>query len=154
MNDTLYRLVYVSRNTVAGDEDVLGREIASILDVARTLNAATGITGALMYNGGCFAQVLEGEHDALQDTFERIQCDERHDEVRLLGLDPIAGRGFGDWSMAYVGRDETSRAAFARLAPDGALDPDALPPERIYALLREHLSDAERGAGDALPRAA
>ena len=143
MNDSLYRLVYISRNRLSEDPDALLVEIGSILETARVLNGEHGVTGALMYNDGCFAQVLEGEHDALQDTFERIQCDERHDEVRLLGFEPVAERGFGDWSMAYVGGNERSRSAFAALAADGALDLDTIPSERIFALLKAHLADAE-----------
>ena len=146
MNDALYRLVYVSRNRIEADGPALLQEIGGILDKSRSRNAEDGITGALMYNDGCFAQVLEGEHDALQETFERIQCDERHDEVCLLGLERVEARGFGNWSMAYVGQDEASRRSFAALSVDGGLDPDALPPGRIFALLREHLADAERAA--------
>ena len=145
MNDSLYRLVYVSRNVIAGGEGELTAEIASILESARRLNAEADITGALMYNRGCFAQVLEGPRDALQDTFERIQCDERHEDVHLLGFEPTVERGFGEWSMAYVGQSERSREAFAGLAPDGGFEPEAMPPERIYTLLVEHLADGERG---------
>ena len=146
MNDALYRLVYVSRNRIDAELPGLLREIGGILDLSRSRNAEAGITGALMYNDGCFAQVLEGEHDVLQDTFERIQCDERHDQVCLLGLERVEARGFGNWSMAYVGQDEASRHSFAALAAGGGLDPDALPPGRIFELLREHLADAERAA--------
>lgn len=149
MNDTLYRLVYVSRNLIDGDADDVAREIGTILDVSRTLNVDESVTGALMFNDGCFAQVLEGPHDAVQETFERIQCDERHDNVRLLGLEPVAERGFGDWSMAYVGQDAASRASFAALSAGEALDVDAMPPERIFELLKAHLADAERGVSRA-----
>ena len=143
MNDVLYRLVYVSRNLIEGDAEEIRREIGGILEISRRNNLAGGVTGALMFNHGCFAQVLEGTHDAVQDTFERIQCDERHDDVRLLAFDAVAERAFGNWSMAYVGEDWASREAFVALASDGALDPDAMPPGRIYALLKEHLADAE-----------
>ena len=144
MNDSLYRLVYVSRNRIAGDAEDVSRDIGAILDVSRALNVDEGVTGALMFNDGCFAQVLEGPHDAVQETFERIQCDERHDNVRLLGLEPVTERGFGGWSMGYVGQDEASRTSFAALSADGALDPDAMPSERIFELLKAHLADAER----------
>ena len=144
MNDTLHRLVYVSRNLIDGDPAAVSAEIGAILDVARRLNAEEEVTGALMFNDGRFAQVLEGPLDAVQETFERIQCDERHDDVRLLALEPVAERGFSSWSMAYVGQDEAARHAFAALAAEGgALDPGALPPERLFELLREHLDEAD-----------
>ena len=62
------------------------------------------MTGALVVDGGCFAQALEGPREAVERTFERIQRDARHSDVVVLQLAAVGRRGFPAWSMAFVGR--------------------------------------------------
>ncbi|MEQ1529561.1 MAG: BLUF domain-containing protein [Methylococcales bacterium] len=143
MNDSLYRLIYISRNEIAGDEATVRREIEQILSSARIKNPSANITGALMFNSGCFAQVLEGYHDDIQNTFERIQCDPRHSHVVVLAFAPTAERGFPNWSMAYQGADSTASAKFADITQTSGFDPANLNSDNMFALLKEHLFEAE-----------
>ncbi len=99
----LFRVLYCSRTATAGGPDT---HIADILSVARRRNAADGITGGLMFSRGCFAQVLEGPIEVVMETFERIQQDERHSDVTVLQVGPIAARDFPAWSMAYAGAND------------------------------------------------
>ncbi len=103
MNTNLYRLVYCSHNRIAGTAEQVTEEIQQILTTARTKNAHRGITGALLYNDGNFAQVLEGPLAAIEGVFETIQCDPRHSEVTVVQSGTITGRQFPDWSMAFAG---------------------------------------------------
>lgn len=132
----LYMLSYCSRNRIDGDAATMERELAQILEVARRKNLANGVTGALLHNAGSFAQVLEGPRDVIEETFERIQCDDRHGEVMLLHAGPIRQRSFPEWSMAFVGGAETVAApevmAALRAAQVGA--PGA--GERVLEILR------------------
>ncbi len=105
---TLIRIVYFSRNRVALSEQEMAWEIDRILAVAQTNNARDGITGALAYNDGVFGQVLEGPAGAIEDTFDRIQMDDRHADVTLLEIGPITERTFIDWSMGFVGQNDLS----------------------------------------------
>lgn len=106
MSEALYTLAYFSRNSIDNqDLPALHREIEAILHTARESNRQRGITGALLYSSGCFAQVLEGPLDEVESTFERIQLDPRHRDVALIQHQPIATRSFGDWSMAFAGID-------------------------------------------------
>jgi len=57
----------------------------------------------LLFSAGTFAQALEGPLAAIERTFERIQCDPRHDDVTVLQIAPIERRAFPDWSMAFAG---------------------------------------------------
>lgn len=100
MNPELCSLVYFSRSTIPSDR--VDEEIRSILDSARKNNANCDVTGALLYSGGYFAQVLEGPLHAVQSTYERIRSDPRHAEVSLLSSKPVTGRSFGEWSMAHA----------------------------------------------------
>ena len=96
---TLVQLVYSSRPAQAP----ASRDLMQILDAARTRNAATGTTGLLCYTGALFLQVLEGNRDAVCETFYRIQRDERHTHVRLLAYHYPVERTFAEWAMGYAG---------------------------------------------------
>ena len=100
----LYRVVYCSRNCLSGAAQTYAAEIEAILAKSRVNNARDGITGGLLFNDGCFAQVLEGPVDAVEATFERIQCDDRHGEVTMIEAGPILARDFPAWSMAFNGQ--------------------------------------------------
>ncbi len=101
----LYRVLYCSRNRIPGDAAAVAAQITTILAASRENNAREGITGGLLFSMGCFAQVLEGLPTAVEETFERIQCDDRHNDVILLEAGPITERAFPDWSMAFTGGD-------------------------------------------------
>ena len=139
----LYRLVYFSRNEIVGDDATVHREITQILHKAREKNPKANITGALMFNAGCFAQVLEGAHDDLQDTFERIQCDTRHSQLVLLAFEPSESRRFSNWSMAFLGAETTASQKFADILQGSNFDPSRLKGDYILNLLNEHLMEAE-----------
>lgn len=112
-NDPLYRLVYFSQHALGEDPEVFAEEIEDILSVARALNELNNLTGALVFDGQCFAQVLEGARSKIEDTFERIQCDTRHHSTVVLSFEPIEKRSFEQWAMAYHPRETD---AFLRLS--------------------------------------
>ena len=140
MTDILYRLAYVSRNALDPDADAAA-EIGTILDVSRRNNARNGVSGALMFNAGLFAQALEGKLAAVEATFERIQCDARHDDVRILQFEPVAARRFDAWSMAWSGRDAAPVDAFRALAAATGFDTAGLGGDRVLELLLAHLDE-------------
>ena len=94
--DRLRRLIYVSA-LKGSDESVL----ADILESAHRHNLEDHITGMLLYRDGNLLQVLEGPHDALGATFERIRIDPRHHLITVLDDEPVAARDFADWSMGF-----------------------------------------------------
>ena len=63
VDHNLRRLVYYSRNRVTGPSKKVAAQIRSILAASRRNNEPVGITGARMFNAGCFAQVIEGERE-------------------------------------------------------------------------------------------
>lgn len=103
----LYRISYISKNTITGDPQQVNQQIESILASAQNNNPALNITGALLYSGGYFCQVIEGEEDPLEALFETIQMDPRHEDVVVLNYEQIDARIFGDWAMAYAGIDHS-----------------------------------------------
>ena len=75
----VYKIVYCSRNCLQ-DSD----EIQRILTKSRENNRRHDVSGALLYNAGCFAQVLEGDQRAVEEIYERIACDPRHSDITML----------------------------------------------------------------------
>jgi hypothetical protein len=62
-----------------------------------------------------FLQVLEGEFEALNATFERISRDTRHHEIQLISFGEIEERRFGDWGMHGIGLFDLNPELAARL---------------------------------------
>jgi hypothetical protein len=106
LSGSLYRLIYRSRNDIAGavpDTD-MELEIRAILDTARRNNATGNVTGALLLTATGFAQVLEGPRDVLERTYERICLDRRHTDATLLSFTPTERRCFPKWPMGFCGQ--------------------------------------------------
>ncbi len=108
MNSNLYRLIYCSRNRISRSATEVTAEIQKILTSSRTNNAAHGVTGALLYNDGNFAQALEGSISDVGQIFEKVQCDTRHSEVIVVETGAIESRSFPEWSMAFAGTSTPS----------------------------------------------
>jgi len=98
----LERLTYFSCNLLRGPPWRVSREIEALLAAARIRNAHLRVTGALMFNDGCFAQILEGEAEDLSWLFASISADPRHCNVTLLQRAPIRERALPDWAMHGV----------------------------------------------------
>jgi hypothetical protein len=142
----LCRLVYYSRNRLPADPQRRVAEIDAILAASRRNNARVGVTGALMFNAGCFGQVLEGPQGAVEAVFERIQQDERHGDVSLLALQPVEARAFEQWSMGFVGASLQDAARFAAVAQESGYDPSRLDGDALFEALQRLALEEERSA--------
>ena len=101
----LSQLIYVSHAT----QKLSLRDTMTLMDRARPKNEQNGITGLLCYGGGYFLQVLEGDGDAVSETFARILVDSRHENVRIIDFSLIQARRFEDWSMHLINLDDPNR---------------------------------------------
>ena len=146
MSAETYRLVYYSRNLTTGNVETFAAEVNDILTTSRANNERDGITGALMFNAGCFAQVLEGPLDVVEVAFERIQQDDRHSEVSLLAMEPIATRSFPNWAMGFVGLSDDDAARFADVATASDFDPSRFSGDKLHSILRDLAVEEERAA--------
>jgi hypothetical protein len=111
-------------------------EIRGILATSRANNAARDITGALLFNAGCFAQVLEGPLKHVEYTFEKIQRDMRHDDVTILEAGHVARREFPEWSMAFAGAPRDEMTTFSEFSVEHAFKNPTAAAEEIHNLLR------------------
>jgi Sensors of blue-light using FAD len=130
------RLVYASRSTSPpgsqGQGQGLDLGIARILAKSRKNNAQKQIVGGLLFGDGCFLQCLEGDDEAVDALYKKIEADRRHRDVRMLARAPIAQRSFAAWSMKYV---PAEKALGELLRAWGAtrFDPYGLSPQQIDA---------------------
>lgn len=139
----LYRLVYASKNLLQGPEAEVTAAVRQILDASQRNNSEVGVTGALMFNAGAFAQVLEGPRQGVEATFERIQRDLRHSDVTVLQCGPAESRGFANWSMAFVGQSPQGQARFSGLAAESGFDLSRLDGDRVFAMLHGLVMEEE-----------
>ena len=68
------------------DKSLTDQEIQDILNVARAFNAQYQITGCLLF---CerkreFLQILEGEEQIIEQLFDSIRVDKRHNHVYTI----------------------------------------------------------------------
>lgn len=152
MSQDLYRLVYYSRNRIAGSSDAIGREISGILHASRLNNAR--VAGALMFNAGCFAQILEGPRAEVERTFERIQQDEQRGDVSLLAFEASQTRSFESWSMAFVGSSVSDVARYGSIARDTGFDPSRMDSDALFDLLRRLVVEEEKSPAESQIRCA
>ncbi|MEJ5979320.1 BLUF domain-containing protein [Novosphingobium sp. PS1R-30] len=143
MSTQPYRLVYYSRNRIATDPAAAIREI---LEASRRNNTRVGVTGALMFNSGCFGQILEGPREAVEATFERIQRDARHGDVSLLDFKPVPARSFDEWSMAFVGVRKDDEARYGDLGRETGFDPSRMSSDTLFELLHGLTQSEEFGS--------
>lgn len=143
MSSELFRLVYYSRNQIVGDTAAFASDLDRILSSSQFNNARAGLTGALLFDAGCFGQVLEGPRRAIEATFERIQRDPRHRDVSLLAFQP-AERAFPNWSMRFVGAKRLDAECYAGIANQSGFDRSRVSADALLARLHSLALEEER----------
>ena len=98
---SLRQIIYVSQAT----KPLAQPELQELVAIASTNNMQEGITGALLYIENSFVQVLEGHDKTIALMLERIEADQRHENMRIISDQEIEHRFFEDWSMGYVQPD-------------------------------------------------
>lgn len=126
MTDPIFRLIYGSENRLRGSASELDAQLDTIMASSTRNNGTAGITGALLFTGSHFTQVLEGPRSEVERTFERISQDFRHGEVVLIDLQEARDRAFASWAMALLdtrgwpGAETNEVAGLAALAAGDA----------------------------------
>ena len=132
----LRSLLYISESSMDRTESPAAME--HIVEASRRHNPAMGVTGALIFTGVHFAQVLEGSGPALEILMRRIASDERHNLVDILQDTEIDRRHFRAWSMAYSGPSSYLAAHLSPLLlPDETSPAPADSAERLMMVMYE-----------------
>jgi hypothetical protein len=111
----MHHIIYASR----ASQEPSGIDLVMLLLRSRRNNESLAITGALVYGGGQFMQVIEGEKEAVTALYACICSDPRHQDVCKLVDKPIEERTFINWSMAF---QKTSPEQVAEL--EGYVSPE------------------------------
>ncbi len=130
----LYQLVYYSRNTIYGDNDVYLANVNQILAKARINNTKKDVTGFLFADRSWFFQVLEGSKDALAETLNIIYADKRHTGITIIQNRVIQNRSFLNWTMGCSVRTPEKYGIFCRHGFTAQFDPRKINAETIVAL--------------------
>lgn len=97
----MQRLLYVSESHISPSDAATA--VSAIVKLAEIKNDQIGVTGALIFTGQHFAQVLEGSVDAISLLMDNICNDARHSNILIACKAPVTSRQFSNWSMAYYG---------------------------------------------------
>lgn len=137
----VYHLMYVS----TASRPCSAAELDDLLAISRRNNGSAGVTGMLVYGGGNFMQLLEGERAAVAAIFERIRRDPRHyDATELFALESPA-RWCGDWEMAFARyNDDRPIDGFVNLLGKGRAPLDDLADDHIAAKLMQGFIQGNR----------
>jgi hypothetical protein len=101
-------LIYVSTAVGSMQQD----DLLEILKVSRKNNQQKNITGMLLYADGTFVQVLEGESEAIAETYRAIMADERHKGIIKVADGALYRRNFGEWAMGFKAANADELAEF------------------------------------------
>jgi hypothetical protein len=99
------QLMYHSHAT----EEFSTDDLLKLLFDARIYNHSHQISGLLLHSKGEFLQVLEGEPEYVDELFEKISRDYRHERVTLFQRKEIKQREFVQWAMGFENLSETSK---------------------------------------------
>ena len=97
MAEDLYHILYLS----SARRQFEPQELVGLLAAARRNNERDKITGLLLYLDGNFIQHIEGEQDAVEACFRRIESNPLHKVVTVLSRGPLKNRQFQNWSMGF-----------------------------------------------------
>jgi hypothetical protein len=100
-DDELIHLAYVSTQT----REMKAADLIGLLREARELNERRNISGLLLHKNQSFFQVIEGSRLRVQETFNNIMHDQRHEGVEVLFDEPLEAREFSDWQMGFLDLD-------------------------------------------------
>lgn len=127
----LMRLIYASEST----QPLTPSAVQQLVDHASRSNQRRHLTGVLAFDHRAFLQCLEGDREAVSDTFCRIAADSRHHRVVLLEYTPVSERLFGKWSMGFAAADAGGRETFLRFGDSASFDPHSMSAGSALGLL-------------------
>jgi Sensors of blue-light using FAD len=93
----IFSLLYLSEGNVLFSQ----ADLRELLKKAHENNSKLGITGMLLFKGGNFLQVLEGEKETVLTLYKKISQDPRHTRHIILFQGFAPQRDFPDWSMGF-----------------------------------------------------
>ncbi|MBB5763678.1 hypothetical protein HNR01_003311 [Methylorubrum rhodesianum] len=110
---SLVHLIYFSRLTISNEPALRAKQIGDITRQAQKKNEFAVITSFLIIDQNFAIQVVEGERQSVNETFQRIAADSRHRDVQIVEWREIAKREFVS-SFTTVSRTAANEPHFAK----------------------------------------
>lgn len=129
---TLQTLMYCSR-----PNELRRGQIDEILASSERNNAASDVTGMLLFDRDHIVQILEGGRNAISETFARILNDPRHRDVAILNCADTRERTFPAWRMRYVSFLQTDQAHVLRFSSGREFAPRTMSADALFGLCVE-----------------
>lgn len=104
------RIVYTSQSAT----DFSAGSLGALAGKAAAHNESVGITGVLLFGGGRFLQLLEGDGDRIESLYrDKIMRDRRHTGCEVLLRESGRERLCPNWSMGclYIREAQADRQA-------------------------------------------
>lgn len=135
----LVQIIYISRSTFESTDTInkIEPNIVRILSKSRINNRKNGLVGVMYFGDGAFFQCLEGDEEAINNLFAKIEKDPRHKDIKLISRKYISELSFPNWSMKYALFDK-KMGKYLKDNGYQTFDPYAFIPEmteKILALL-------------------
>ncbi|MCW2478005.1 diguanylate phosphodiesterase [Candidatus Symbiopectobacterium sp. NZEC135] len=129
----LSTLIYRSRASRIFDPSLLDALVAQ----SQARNMTLQLTGILIFDGSHFLQILEGDPEAVNQVYDTICNDPRHDGVIELMRDYAAKRRFINMGMALFDlRHDKPGAVLRAVIKTGALRYNLVSDDRVYKFIR------------------
>lgn len=93
-----YAISYVSTANL----DLQEQGVNDIMKKANEFNKREEITGILLYNERSFFQLIEGEKKTIQDLYERITQDSRHQDIIKFLEQPVSRPSFDGYMTDFI----------------------------------------------------
>lgn len=134
----LERIIYISESKIdsAEAEDV----VAKLVVASRPRNANLAVSGALLFTGTHFAQILEGPPSSIAVIMSALRTDPRHSNLFIAARYPISIRIFSGWQMAYHGPSQYVARHVNRLLDKNSQSDQKRVTDRLTQLVLEFLT--------------
>lgn len=113
--------LYVSISRLAPEDTI--EEVEKIVAVSRPRNRDLDVTGALLFTGERFVQLLEGPTEGIVALQQSIFRDPRHRQVTTIHSRDVDDREFFAWSLAYAGPSRLVAKVVADAIAESERDP-------------------------------
>ena len=111
--------------------------VKAILKSAIHNNTKNKLTGVLLYNHNYFIQCLEGQRLELNQTFQKISKDSRHENVCLLNYQAIGARQFSEWSMGVASLIKVNIEVFKKYTKGEEFNPYEIASDMVPQFILE-----------------
>ncbi len=100
-----YAISYVS----TANKDLNQEEVAEVLEQTQIRNNNEGVNGLLIYSGGNFFEVIEGEKAKIIGLFKSIKDDPRHRNIMMVFEKEIDKPLFDDKDANFISENTEHR---------------------------------------------